>query len=243
MSVIILASRSENDRARAEMRRRGIDCTSSLPVRLLRKAGMLKGVAVGDRGKSWDVLKTVEFIEGHVMPGEPVLDIGAYASEMLCALHRLGYANLTGADLNPNIARMPHGDAIRYVESNFMETPFGDASFKAITAISVIEHGFDGRKLLAEISRLLMPGGYFIASVDYWPEKQDTSSIRAFGMDWKIFSESELRDFLADANEFGLAPHGEIVFKAGHPAARWMGRDFTFAWLAVSKPAIPRTID
>ncbi len=233
----ILGSRAENELARGEMRRRGIDCTSSLPVRLLRKSGVLKDAAVGDRNKSWDVLATVEFIERHVPREDPVLDIGAYASETPCALHRLGYSNLWGVDLNPAIARMPHRDAIRYVESDFMAAPFEDASFKAITAISVIEHGFDGRRLLAEISRLLRPGGYFIASVDYWPEKRDTSGIRAFGMDWKIFSEEELRGFIEEANGYGLFPQGEMDFRAGKPAAKWMGREFTFAWLAVRKSA------
>ena len=240
MSLKILKSRLENGAARAEMRRRGIDCTSSLPVRLLRKFGILKAAAVGDRSKSWDVLATVEFIERHVPPEDPVLDIGAYASETPCALHRLGYKNLWGIDLNPSIARMPHGDAIRYVESDFKKTPFEDGSFNAITAISVIEHGFDGRKLLAEISRLLRPGGYFIASVDYWPEKLDTSGIRAFGMDWKIFSEEELRGFIEEAKGFGLSPHGKLEFGAGKPAVAWMGRKFTFAWLALQ--AAPRTI-
>ena len=235
MSVKILQSRLANETARAEMRRRGIDCTSRFYQRVLRKTGLLKGVNVGDRGKSWDVLNTVEFIERNVLPGEPILDIGAYASEVLCTLHRLGYSNLAGVDLNPEVLRMPHADAVRYAVGDFMETPFEDGVFRAITAISVIEHGFNGRKLLAEISRLLKPGGYFIASVDYWPGKLDTSGIRPFGMDWKIFSENELRDFLKDGEDFGLAPVGDAGFTAGEPTVTWMGRKYTFSWMAIRK--------
>jgi SAM-dependent methyltransferase len=56
-----------------------------------------------------------------------------------------------------------------------MHTPFEDRSFSCITSISVIEHGFDGSRLVREVSRLLVRGGYFIASFDCWPEKIDSS--------------------------------------------------------------------
>jgi len=65
--------------------------------------------------------------------------------------------------------------------------------FSAITAISVIEHGFESDRLLAEVSRLLKVGGYFIVSVDYWKDKISTDGLTAFGMDWMIFSREDLR--------------------------------------------------
>ena len=133
--------------------------------------GFFRGVTVGDVIKSWDVLKTANFLRDRLPPETPVLDIGAYASEILSVLHRMKYSNLTGVDLNPRIKEMPFADHIRYEVADFMATPFPDGSFGAITAISVIEHGFQSERLLREISRLLRPGGYFIASFDYWPEK------------------------------------------------------------------------
>lgn len=221
--------------ARAEMRRRGIDCASSQFMRILHKLHVAPGVSIGDYHKSWDVLKTVEFIEKHVSLDGAILDVGAFGSEMLSVLYRLKYANLTGVDLNPKIESMPHRDAIRYVKGNFMQTKFNDASFDAITAISVIEHGFNAKKLLSEITRLTRPGGYFIASVDYWPNKIDTTGTNLFGMDWKIFSKDELSIFIKEAETYGLFPCGEIHLDATETAISWHGKQYTFAWFALRK--------
>jgi SAM-dependent methyltransferase len=190
---------------------------------------------VGDYLKSWDVLKTVSFIEKNVLKSDPVLDIGAFASELLYVLHHLQYANLTGVDLNPDIKKMAYSDRVRYEVSDFMDTPFEAGSFAAITAMSVIEHGFNGKLLLAEASRVLRPRGYFIASFDYWPEKVDTSGISIFGMDWKIFSEQEVQAFLDEAVNHDLYPHGEIKLEGRQRPIRSADKDYTFAWLVLQK--------
>ena len=185
--------------------------------------------------KSWDVLATVNFLESHVKKNEPILDIGCYASEVIVALHKLGYSNLTGADLDPNLKRMPYQDCIRYEIVNFMHTKFEDASFQAITSISVIEHDFDGQALLKEMSRLLRPGGYFIASFDYWPEKIDTSGTRFFGMDWKIFSKAEINEFVTEAAAYRLHPIGEMRYEGNDKPIDCAAKQYTFGWLVLSK--------
>ena len=235
MTVEVLKSRNDVANARAEMKRRGIDCASSFADRVLRKLGLIKGVNVGDRGKSWDVLKTVRFIEENLPKEAPILDIGAHECEILPVLHRLGYADLTGLDLNPRIREMPHAGAIRYLPADFMEVPCGDGSFGCVTAISVIEHGFDAERLLTEMARIIRPGGFFITSVDYWPEKIDTAGVDAYGMDWIIFSREDLRSFLMQAEGFGLNPVGDLDFESGDRVANWMGRSYTFAWMALKK--------
>jgi SAM-dependent methyltransferase len=235
MSVEILQTKEQYKIARTALKKRGLDCVSPFLLRVLRKLKMTDRVALGDIIKSWDVLKTVQFIEGSLRPSGAVLDIGAYGSEMLSILHRLKYMNLSGIDLSPNMHQMPHADSIHYYVGDFMNTPFKDASFDAVTAISVIEHGFDPDRLLAELFRLLKPGGYFIASVDYWPEKIDTSGIKAYGMDWTIFSAGELNSFLIKAKSYGFVPCGEINLQAFNPAVTWMGKQYTFAWLALKK--------
>jgi SAM-dependent methyltransferase len=197
--------------------------------------GLIRSVKVGDEIKSWDVLKTAQFIEKNLSRSAAILDIGAYASEILCILHRRGYSNLTGIDLNPDINHMPYAQKIRYVASDFMHTAFENESFEAITSTSVIEHGFNAPALLAEMSRLLRPGGYFIASFDYWPEKIDTSDTPFFGMDWKIFSKQEVLFFIDEARAYNLAPCGNINLAAEERPVECAERKYTFAWLALQK--------
>jgi SAM-dependent methyltransferase len=201
----------------------------------MKKLGLTRKVKVGDHVKSWDVLKTLNFIEENIPKDAPILDIGAYASEIPLILHRLNYTDLTGVDLNPKINDMPHAERIQYVVSDFTQTSFEDESYRVITAISVIEHGFNSHKLLAEISRLLCNGGCFIASFDYWPDKINTSDTPIFGMDWRIFSRGEVLNFIDEAGNYGLTPHGAIDLKAQDRTVHHAGRDYTFAWLALIK--------
>jgi SAM-dependent methyltransferase len=235
MAVSVLKTKNQVLSSRAEMKRRGIDCVSSFAERALRKFGLLRGVNIGDRVKSWDVLRTVWFLEEHVPKDVPVLDLGASGCEILPILHRLGYSNLAGIDLDPGIVNMPHAEAIRYLAADFMNVPREDGSFGCVTAISVIEHGFDAERLLTEMARILRPGGFLVASVDYWPEKIDTTGIAAYGMDWIIFSREDLQSFLGQAEGFGLQPVGALDFDAGEKVANWMGRSYTFAWIALCK--------
>jgi len=181
------------------------------------------------------VLKTAEFIEAQVPKDAPVLDIGAFGSELPPLLHRAGYEQVSAIDLNPAITAMPFADAIDYRVGNFLHAPYPDASFAAISATSVIEHGFDGPALARELQRLLRPGGYFIASFDYWADKVSTAGIRMFDMSWTIFSREDVVQFLRQFAERGLVPCGPLQFEAQSPAIFHAKRSYTFAWLALRR--------
>jgi SAM-dependent methyltransferase len=235
MSVVVLQAKSQIDQARLELLKRGLSCTESKLCSFTRRLHLNNSLKLGDEIKSWDVLKTAQFIEKNISKDSAILDIGAYASEILCILHRLGYSHLTGVDLNPDISRMPYADKIRYMVANFMHTTFENSSFDVITSTSVIEHGFNGQALLTESSRLLRPGGYFIASFDYWPEKIDTSDLPVFGMDWKVFSKDEVSALVQEAAPHGLRPCGEVKLAAAERPIHFANWDYTFAWLALKK--------
>jgi SAM-dependent methyltransferase len=235
MSVEVLKSRAQIDQARNELRRRRLSFTTSSWQRLCRKLGVSSGINVGDKLKSWDVLKTAVFLEKNISKSAPILDIGAFASELLYVLHHLGFSNLTGIDLCPDIKKMAYGNCIRYEVSDFMHTPFEAESFEAVSATSVIEHGFNSKALLEEISRLLRPQGHFVASFDYWPEKVNTTDRGFFGMDWKIFSEQEVREFLHEAAAYDLRPSGEIHLDAKDRPISCANKSYTFAWLVLQK--------
>jgi SAM-dependent methyltransferase len=231
----VLLNKLQIKNARSTLIAKGASSLAAPFWLVLRRFGLSRRILLGDFIKSWDVLESLEYIENHVQKDEPILDIGCHSSEIIVALHKLGYSNLTGADLNPALNEMPFQNSIRYEITNFMKTGFEDASFKAITSISVIEHGFDGHALLKEMSRLLKPGGHFIASFDYWPEKIDTTGVKFYGMDWKIFSKAEVIDLIKLASEYGLAQVGEMNFDGQDRPIRCGGKKYTFGWLVLTK--------
>ena len=231
----VLQEKSQINNARHELVRMGASSMESPSRSLLRRFGLARGVALGDQVKSWDVLLTLNFIQQQLKKHEPILDIGCYASEVIVALHKRGFSHLSGADLNPGLHKMPFANAIHYETTNFMQTKFADASFKAITSISVIEHGFDGQALLKEMSRLLQPGGYFIASFDYWPDKIDTTGVKFFDMDWKIFSRQEVSAFVELAAAYSLATVGEMEYEGKETPIECGGKKYTFGWLVLQK--------
>jgi SAM-dependent methyltransferase len=231
----VLQAEHQIGAARKKMCEMGVSFLDT-PLRAkLRRLGLIRRQAVGDHVKSWDVLETLQFLNKHVPKGEPILDIGCYSSEVLVALHKLRYTALAGIDLNPAIKDMPFQAAIDYRIGDFLRTPFADGVFKAITAISVIEHGFQARPLLAEVSRLLGREGFFVASFDYWPAKIDTTGVTFFDMDWKIFSRDEVKQFIVDAGRFGLAPFDRVMDDANERVIHCGGKEYTFAWLVLQK--------
>lgn len=235
MSMKVLQSKEQISSSRKKLMSKGVQPLESSFFSLLRRIGFSRGIALGDHVKSWDVLETLNFIDEHLVKSDAILDIGCYASEVPVALYEMGYSNISGADLNSELQKMPHSDSINYVSTNFMHTEFKDSSFSAVTSISVIEHGFDGQALLKEMSRLLKPGGYFIASFDYWPEKIDTTGIKFFDMDWLIFSKQDVSDFIEQAAAYGLTPVSDLDFDSSDTPIKCGGKDYTFGWLALSK--------
>src|SRR6185369_6547780 len=167
----VLQSPEQFRKARQALRRGARSALASGPLRVLRQLGLTRGLPVGEYRKSWDVMRTLDLIDSHLPRSASVLDLGAYCSEVPVSLAKMGYTDVHGIDLNPDVGRMPCADRVHYAVGNFMHTPYAEASFDAITAISVIEHGYDPEALFAEVGRLLRPRGLFVASFDYWPQK------------------------------------------------------------------------
>jgi SAM-dependent methyltransferase len=235
----VLNSMDENRSIRQVMKERGHSFMRAANPRLamlMRWFGR-PPISIGELNKSWDVYEAAQLIAGRLKPQEAVLDMGAFGSEILLILDAMGFNNLKGIDLNPDVARMPRSKKIEFSQRDFYKTGYPAASFKAITSISAIEHGCDVRKLLEEVSRLLAPGGIFVGSTDYWPEKIQTDDVQMFGLDWKIFSASELEEFFRVGQELGLRPLGICDFSAKpeKPPIHCAGKDYSFALFAMEK--------
>jgi SAM-dependent methyltransferase len=236
VTVRVLKSWEQNRAARATLQARGLSYWPAKPPRSL--ADRLRGrgaLHVGDLHKSWDVLLTIELLERAGLQREPIIDLGAFASETPIALHRAGFRDLTGIDLDPRMSSMPFRGAIRWLVGDATATGLAAGSFAAVIAISSIEHGPSPEPFLREAARLLRPGGVFIASTDYWPDKIDTSATPMFGMPWRIFSRTELCDLLERARSLALEPTGTIELDADEAPIDCAGHLYTFAWLALRK--------
>lgn len=233
--VEVLRRRDEIIAARERMRASGVSSLSPAVLRWLARHRLWRRPVVGDWLKSWDVDLTIARIRAEIPTDAPVVDMGAFGCEVLPALAAAGYRNLLGIDLEPRLLRHSAPDPIRYRVGDFMAAEGADGTAAAVTALSVIEHGFDAERLAAALGKWLRPGGLFLASFDYWPEKIDTSEIRLFGLSWTIFSRDEVAAFLEVAARHGLHPDGEVRLDAGKPVIHWERRDYTFGWMALRK--------
>ncbi|MEB3199454.1 MAG: class I SAM-dependent methyltransferase [Synechococcaceae cyanobacterium] len=102
-----------------------------------------------------------------VESGQAVLDVGCGVGGTLMHLnaqHR--DLSLTGLNIDPRqlaIARRQvqplHGNRVCFVEGDACRLPFADASFDVVLAVECIFHFGSRRAFLAEVARVLRPGG------------------------------------------------------------------------------------
>jgi SAM-dependent methyltransferase len=180
--------------------------------------------------KTWDVQRALDALTARLDSSDPILDVGCFACDMLPALKRLGYRNLFGIDLNPAVLQMPFADFINYTVGDLLSTPWPDSHFAAISAISVIEHGVPDDELCREVSRLLRPGGVFVFTTDYWPQKIVTTE-QIFDLDWRIFDATEIGALVATARAHNLHPvlhPSNAIRDTGSPVIHFAGEDYTF---------------
>jgi SAM-dependent methyltransferase len=182
--------------------------------------------------KTWDVQRSLDAFLARLDPSEAILDMGCFACDMLPALKRLGYSNLHGIDLNPAVLRMPDAEVIDYTVGDLLSTPWPDGSFAGISAISVIEHGVPDDELCREVSRLLRPGGVFVFTTDYWPQKIVTTE-RMFDRDWRIFDVTEIEALIAVAASHNLYPAsdpGSVIRETHSPPIHFAGKEYAFLY-------------
>lgn len=92
--------------------------------------------------------------------GDRVLDIAAGTGTSSAAIARAG-ARVTAFDFSPGmiaVGRQRHPE-IEFVEGDAEQLPFDDASFEAVTISFGLRNINDPRKALAEMRRVLVPGG------------------------------------------------------------------------------------
>lgn len=92
-----------------------------------------------------------------LVQGSNILCLGARLGTEVRALHSLGYFAV-GIDLNPGV------DNPYVLPGDFHALVFPDSSVDAVYT-NALDHVFDLAKVVAEVRRLLRPGGIFIADM------------------------------------------------------------------------------
>jgi SAM-dependent methyltransferase len=180
---------------------------------------------------------TVDFDRLGVRPGDRVLDLGCGAGRHAFELFRRGadvvaldrdvaglrevdemFAAMRTAGEVPGTARArtAHGDALAL--------PFPDAHFDHVVAAEVLEHLPQDERAIAELVRVLRPGGGAAVTVPrWWPERVCWALSRAYhevdGGHVRIYTRRVLGRRLADA---GLRMTGRQHVHALHAPYWWI---------------------
>jgi demethylmenaquinone methyltransferase/2-methoxy-6-polyprenyl-1,4-benzoquinol methylase len=108
------------------------------------------------------------FLVSRLPPGGHVLDVatgtGLVAAELLRRGHRV-----TGVDQSPGmlaVARRRLRDTVELVEASAEELPFADQTFDHLTFTYLLRYVSDPAATLAELARVVRPGGV-VASLEF----------------------------------------------------------------------------
>ena len=180
---------------------------------------------------------TVDFERFPVAPGDRVLDMGCGGGRHAFALYRRGAdvvaLDRSAADLVEceamftamrEAGEVPAGARARAVRGDAYALPFEDDSFDAVIAAEILEHLPEDERAMAELVRVLRPGGQLAVTVPRWgPEKVCWALSDAYhqveGGHVRIYRGDELTGRLRQA---GLEPEGTGHTHALHAPYWWL---------------------
>jgi demethylmenaquinone methyltransferase / 2-methoxy-6-polyprenyl-1,4-benzoquinol methylase len=102
-------------------------------------------------------------------PGDEVLDVATGTGAVARELVRQKDCTVVGVDQSPEmlaVAREHLPDSVRLVEASAEQLPFDDAAFDALTVTYLLRYVEDPGATLAELARVVRPGGS-IASLEF----------------------------------------------------------------------------
>ncbi len=157
---------------------------------------------------------TVDFRQLPLQAGMRVLDAGCGSGRHLCESFRTPGVEVAGVDLNRAdlgkargfLSLMAREQKGRWLvaQADVTKLPFADGSFDVVICSEVLEHIVDNRTAVAELVRVLKPGGDLVVTVPrFLPERICWAISRAYhhepGGHIRIYQKRELMDLLEAA--------------------------------------------
>ncbi len=186
-----------------------------------------------------DVVLTIRFDELGLQSGDRVLDVGSGFGRHVYECARRGahvvaldYAADEVVQTRDTLAAMVEADEIAaerlvgVLRGDARRLPFPDATFDVVITSEVLEHIQDDVAAIAEMVRVLAPGGRFAGTVPAWlPEvvnwrlSDEYHAPKSPGGHVRIYSRTELRAKLSSA---GLEVTGHHRAHALHSPYWWL---------------------
>jgi len=113
---------------------------------------------------------TLDLVLRHSLPGAAVLDAGCAMGEFM---DRIPDRLVSGIDMSGEFVGIAREHGRDVVEGRLEALPYPDGSFDLIVATDILEHVLDLNAVVAELLRVLRPGGVIVArspnDEDLWP--------------------------------------------------------------------------
>ena len=124
---------------------------------------------VDDPLRCWNRKWEYPYVLGQMRPGLDVLDAGSGVTFLPFYIgRRFEGTSVTCCDIDDwgAMFRALGGGSVRFKVGDIRELPFEDMSFDLVCCVSVLEHVRGYRKSLAELARVLRPGGRLVVTFD-----------------------------------------------------------------------------
>ena len=191
-----------------------------------------------DRGmerRHWHTAKHV-LARIPVESGDVVLDLGTGSGYALRALRERDVGRGYGLDGAPEMARNAReytdDDAVGFLVGDFDALPFADGSIDHVVSMEAFYYAADPRNTLAEVRRVLRPGGTFYCAVNYFAESESTHAWQEhIPVDMTLWDRSEYRDAFRNAGlyvaEQDAIPDQEVEIPPAEafPTDEWETRE------------------
>jgi 2-polyprenyl-3-methyl-5-hydroxy-6-metoxy-1,4-benzoquinol methylase len=110
--------------------------------------------------------RVISQLTKHVPEGK-LIDIGCASGELMRQAERLGW-KAEGVELAPHLSDTARKRGLAVKTGTLEDAHYPDATFDAATLLDVIEHLEDPLATLAEIHRILRPGGVLVIETPNW---------------------------------------------------------------------------